>query len=154
MPLLSFFCFFWVCCFHTLFHPNHPQRQFQVRQFPVLLLFDWFWFTKPVYKTRKGREIARVVIVACHDPPMSNYANTCVIPKSTNHKFSGYQSYTINTVMYTSPLYPFVPFLMFFYLYKRVSMGLSVWRETSKKLTVCREKGKKLTVCRELFLFR
>ena len=37
---------------------------------------------------------------------------------------------------------------------KRVSMGLSVWRETSKKLTVCREKGKKLTVCRELFLFR
>ena len=36
----------------------------------------------------------------------------------------------------------------------RVSMGLSVWRETSKKLTVCREKGKKLTVCRELFLFR
>ena len=38
--------------------------------------------------------------------------------------------------------------------YKRVSMGLSVWRETSKKLTVCREKGKKLTVCRELFLFR
>ena len=33
----------------------------------------------------------------------------------------------------------------------RVSMGLSVWRETSKKLTVCREKGKKLTVCRELF---
>ena len=34
---------------------------------------------------------------------------------------------------------------------KRVSMGLSVWRETSKKLTVCREKGKKLTVCRELF---
>ena len=25
---------------------------------------------------------------------------------------------------------------------KRVSMGLSVWRETSKKLTVCREKGK------------
>ena len=39
-------------------------------------------------------------------------------------------------------------------LIKRVSMGLSVWRETSKKLTVCREKGKKLTVCRELFLFR
>ena len=38
--------------------------------------------------------------------------------------------------------------------YMRVSMGLSVWRETSKKLTVCREKGKKLTVCRELFLFR
>ena len=37
---------------------------------------------------------------------------------------------------------------------RRVSMGLSVWRETSKKLTVCREKGKKLTVCRELFLFR
>ena len=37
---------------------------------------------------------------------------------------------------------------------KRVSMGLSVWRETSKKLTVCREKGRKLTVCRELFLFR
>ena len=37
---------------------------------------------------------------------------------------------------------------------ERVSMGLSVWRETSKKLTVCREKGKKLTVCRELFLFR
>ena len=36
----------------------------------------------------------------------------------------------------------------------RVSMGLSVWRETSKKLTVCREKGKKITVCRELFLFR
>ena len=34
---------------------------------------------------------------------------------------------------------------------RRVSMGLSVWRETSKKLTVCREKGKKLTVCRELF---
>ena len=34
---------------------------------------------------------------------------------------------------------------------ERVSMGLSVWRETSKKLTVCREKGKKLTVCRELF---
>ena len=63
-------------------------------------------------------KIARVVIVACHDPPMSNYAYTCVIPKSTNHKFSGYQSYTINTVMYTSPLYPFVPFLMFFYLYK------------------------------------
>ena len=66
----------------------------------------------------RGREIARVVIVACHDPPMSNYAYTCVIPKSTNHKFSGYQSYTINTFMYTSPLYPFVPFLMFFYLYK------------------------------------
>ena len=38
--------------------------------------------------------------------------------------------------------------------FQRVSMGLSVWRETSKKLTVCREKGKKLTVCRELFLFR
>ena len=38
--------------------------------------------------------------------------------------------------------------------FTRVSMGLSVWRETSKKLTVCREKGKKLTVCRELFLFR
>ena len=34
---------------------------------------------------------------------------------------------------------------------KRVSMGLSVWRETSKKLTVCREKGKKLTVCRDYF---
>ena len=33
----------------------------------------------------------------------------------------------------------------------RVSMGLSVWRETSKKLTVCREKGKKLTVCRDYF---
>ena len=61
-------------------------------------------------KQERGREIARVVIVACHDPPMSNYANTCVIPKPTNHKFSGYQSYTINTVMYTSPLYPFVPF--------------------------------------------
>ena len=28
---------------------------------------------------------------------------------------------------------------------KRVSMGLSAWRETSKKLTVCREKRKKLT---------
>ena len=69
-------------------------------------------------KQERGREIARVVIVACHDPPMSNYAYTCVIPKSTNHKFSGYQSYTINTVMHTSPLYPFVPFLMFFYLYK------------------------------------
>ena len=69
-------------------------------------------------KQERGRKIARVVIVACHDPPMSNYAYTCVIPKSTNHKFSGYQSYTINTVMYKSPLYPFVPFLMFFYLYK------------------------------------
>ena len=58
-------------------------------------LFDWFWFTKPVIEQERGREIARVVIVACHDPPMSNYAYTCVIPKSTNHKFSGYQSYTI-----------------------------------------------------------
>ena len=41
--------------------------------------------------------------------------------------------------------------LTFTPIYKRVSMGLSVWRETSKKLTVCREKGKKLTVCRDYF---
>ena len=27
---------------------------------------------------------------------------------------------------------------------ERVSMGLSVWRETSKKLTLCREKGNKI----------
>ena len=30
------------------------------------------------------------------------------------------------------------------YNFKRVSMGLSVWRETSKKLTVCREKREKI----------
>ena len=123
MPLMSFFCFFWVCCFHTLFHPNHPQRQFPVLQkgehyLPMRVTTLSKGSLSRYIKQERGREIARVVIVACHDPPMSNYANTCVIPKSTNHKFSGYQSYRINTVMYTSPLYPFVPFLMLFYLYK------------------------------------
>ena len=40
---------------------------------------------------------------------------------------------------------------LYLYSNKRVSMGLSVWRETSKRLNVFREKGKTLTVCRELF---
>ena len=75
------------------------------------------------------------------------YKQKYIVPRDMSHKQSKSREKTLTTS---------IPEMKRKVLerIKRVSMGLSVWRETSKKLTVCREKGKKLTVCRELFLFR
>ena len=67
------------------------------------LLFNWFWFTKLVQKTRKGQKIAQVVI--------------CIIT-STNHQYSGYENFKSATSCTRLHCLLFTAFYCFFFSIK------------------------------------